>query len=456
MNNVPGCYAIPGKCRQRIFLKRQATKNQKKGLPPRGSSVEFRMKNRSCPAFFAAFPAVYTTENVYQIFIPVREASVMWATVEGQRFDDARGGVLRSGTLCHKVTVPMELLDRAGEYTLHWRRIPERKPYFTEAGDEETVTFCFRPVPETGNLRLCHLSDTHGLLHPAVHAAEIAATEETDKAVGEKAGVTTREPSVRTPVPDGFDLILFTGDVHNHNGGETEYHALPRLVSELAHGEIPIVYARGNHDTRGAFAEHLPEIAPTVGGAYYYTFRLGGLWGLVLDCGEDKPDNHPEYGFVNDFALYREAESAFLRRLTEKSGNLPGSRETASLSPDAPDIRWRLVISHVPFPFPKEPPFDIERGRYADWCRMIGKGIRPDLMVSGHLHVCEICQPGCERDKEHIQFCPLFLSCRPDFENEVYTCGVLTLTADGILPRYVSSDGTVRTEEKIPLAKRNG
>ena len=132
-------------------------------------------KQNALPPFLTAYPAVYATENKYRIFVSVRSSAVLWVTVKGERFDDAVCGVLRSGTLDHRVTIPMEVLDRAGEYILHWRRIPERKPYFTEAGDEETAAFRFCPLPETGDLRICHISDTHGLLSEAVRAKEIAA-----------------------------------------------------------------------------------------------------------------------------------------------------------------------------------------------------------------------------------------------------------------------------------------
>ena len=50
------------------------------------------------------------------------------------------------------------------------------------------------------------------------------------------------------------------------------------------------------------YQDKLPSRAMTV---YLYlrersnkdsTFRLGNLWGILLDCGEDKNDDRPEYG----------------------------------------------------------------------------------------------------------------------------------------------------------------
>ncbi|MBO5269618.1 MAG: serine/threonine protein phosphatase, partial [Clostridia bacterium] len=69
-----------------------------------------------------------------------------------------------------------------------------------------------------------------------------------------------------------------------------------RIAAGVTKGRIPVVFARGNHDTRGKYAERLANHTPTDNGRSYYSVRLGKLWMLVLDCGEDKNDDHAEYG----------------------------------------------------------------------------------------------------------------------------------------------------------------
>lgn len=387
------------------------------------------MKNTNCPSHFAFYPAVYAVEKNYQILIPVRSPSVMWISVGDRTVYDAVGGVMRSGTLYHKISVPMEVLDREKEYTVHWREVGERRAYFSVTGEETRHTFAFRPVAKTGSIRICHISDAHGRVEAPVRAAWTAVREET--------------PEAET-VTDGLDLVVFTGDLPNHTGDEEQLRTVPAIASALTHGEIPIVSARGNHDTRGAFAEHLPEVSPSLDGRFYYTFRLGRIWGLVLDCGEDKPDDHAEYGNVNCFSEYRREEDRFLDRIIEEKEYL------------ADGITTRLVLCHNPFPFPRPEPFDIERDIYARWAKQIGSRIRPDLMISGHLHVTEVCLPGCARDKNGLfclgQLCPVFLSGSfTDAQNPAdYICGALTLNEDGsIRTRFAGADGAVREETKL-------
>ena len=74
--------------------------------------------------------------------------------------------------------------------------------------------------------------------------------------------------------------------------------------------ETPILYNRGNHETRGIYADHLPEYFPKVGGNYYKLYMAGSVAVLLLDCGEDKPDSDIEYGGLG------------LRRLPRGGGRL--------------------------------------------------------------------------------------------------------------------------------------
>lgn len=50
-------------------------------------------------------------------------------------------------------------------------------------------------------------------------------------------------------------------------------------------------------------------------GDSYYTFRLGKIWGMALDCGEDKMDKDPEYGSTICCHAFRQQETAFIRQV---------------------------------------------------------------------------------------------------------------------------------------------
>lgn len=44
-------------------------------------------------------------------------------------------------------------------------------------------------------------------------------------------------------------------------------------------------------------------------GRSYYTFKVGCIWGILVDTGEDKEDSHAEYGGIiccHDFRLEQE------------------------------------------------------------------------------------------------------------------------------------------------------
>lgn len=50
---------------------------------------------------------------------------------------------------------------------------------------------------------------------------------------------------------------------------------------------------RGNHENRGAYAQHWLDYFPTPTGETYYTFRRGPAFFIVLDGCEDKPTTIP-------------------------------------------------------------------------------------------------------------------------------------------------------------------
>ena len=91
-------------------------------------------------------PTVCAVKNDYQILVPVNTSTVLWVRVGGNTYYDDSNGILRSDTDLHRVTVPASVLDAAGEYTVCWKEVIERKPYFPTMGEEQSATFAFRPV----------------------------------------------------------------------------------------------------------------------------------------------------------------------------------------------------------------------------------------------------------------------------------------------------------------------
>ena len=118
----------------------------------------------------------------------------------------------------------------------------------------------------------------------------------------------------------------------------------------------------------------------------YYTFRIGKLWGVVLDCGEDKKDDHPEYGGLVNFEGYRQAQTSFLKRIISDS----------DCEYNAPGVEYRIGVCHIPFPTEKYPP---SPEVYNDWTELCSQ-MNLDVMISGHLHRAFIQRAGEFRDNQ--------------------------------------------------------
>lgn len=53
----------------------------------------------------------------------------------------------------------------------------------------------------------------------------------------------------------------------------------------------------------------LPDYISLPQDNFYYTFRAGPIFAVVLDSAEDKPDSHEEYAGLADFEKYLGTET---------------------------------------------------------------------------------------------------------------------------------------------------
>ncbi len=314
-------------------------------------------------------PAVFAVNKEYQIMVPVASPSLMWVKVGDSEYYDECNGIMRSITEVHRISVPMDVLDKAGKYTVCEREIIERKPYFPTSKETVFYEYNFRPVKTDGEVRAYHIADAHNHIDEPIKAA---------KAFGD------------------IDFLIMNGDIPDHSGETANFNTIYEIADKVTGGEIPIVFSRGNHDLRGFYAEKMAEYTPSENLNTYYTFTLGSIWGIILDCGEDKPDSHEEYGGTVACHCFRNRQTEFIKRVIENRKNEYENK----------DIKTRLVISHNPFTYLQEPPFDIEREIFSEWARLLKENVKPDLMISGHLHGVFIKNPG--EDMDHLgQPCPL-------------------------------------------------
>ena len=368
------------------------------------------------PEYMLAYPTVFAVGKNYNIFVPFDAEVIVWVKVGEHLYYDDCNGILRSNTNMHKVEVPMSVLDKAGEYTVVYRKMIERKPYFPTSENERTLTVKFRSVPQSGDIHLYHIADAHNLVKEPVAAGQF---------FGEH-----------------LDLLVLNGDIPNHSGDIKNFNAICEIASGITKGQRPVVFARGNHDTRGIHAEDMPNYIPTLNGKTYYTFRVGCIWGLLLDCGEDKVDTHAEYGGTICFHSFRLRETEYIKQIIKN----------AESEYNADGVKHKLVISHIPFTHINEPPFDIEQELYAEWSRLMREYIKPDLLLYGHYHCTEILKPGDRFDSQG-QPCNAVIGSKPIIDkangNSFVGCAI-TLLRNG-QKRVVFNDdkGTVHSDEII-------
>jgi len=176
---------------------------------------------------------------------------------------------------------------------------------------------------------------------------------------------------------DPVDFVVWNGDITNdiHSEAKIPAQFISPFGIPLA-DSVPMFYARGNHDTRGRDARRLPEYICGPQGRYHYAFRHGPVAALVLDTGEDKPDNHPSYRGLADFAALRTEQRRWLRQAIDD----PAFRS-------AP---FRVAFMHIPLVWEAPIP--------ENWPKVWGSGIKGwicedglakwhDLLVEAKVHV---------------------------------------------------------------------
>ena len=359
------------------------------------------------PDCFITHPAVFAVGNEYQIMLPVSKETLVWVRCGGKEYYDHSNGILRSKTPIHRVTVPMEVLDAAEGYTLCYREVYDRKVYFPEVSDTHEAEYVFKPLKKTEGIRILHLADTHGRIDDPVESGAYFGGD--------------------------IDLLILNGDIADHSGSVENLLVMYHLASRLTGGTVPCVFSRGNHDMRGRAAADCAKYIPTDNGNTYFTFRLGNVWGLVLDCGEDKEDGHVEYGGTVCCHDFRLRETAFMGDVI--------SRRAEEF--EAEGVEHRLVICHVPFTMEEEGDFDIEKELYNEWSRLIRDEIGAHVMICGHVHLQFLLQPGKDEARAPHP-CTVVVG---SANNNFYRGGAgFEFTKKGIAVQFNDKDGDVKDE----------
>lgn len=135
-----------------------------------------------------------------------------------------------------------------------------------------------------------------------------------------------------------IDHFLYNGDMTNYvqtgSGRENPYTGYINASVELFAKSKAFEMVRGNHDTRGNLSRHFKDYFPRSNGEIYSASRWGDLEVIMIDCGEDKVDDHVEYYGMAAFYPYREKVAKWLKELTKTEDFLTA--------------KHRVVVCHFP------------------------------------------------------------------------------------------------------------
>ncbi len=311
-------------------------------------------------SFLECAPSVFVIGEAYEILVNAKENGILYLEIGGEEFFEENAGVLATERAYAKIRVPQTVLDKAETYTVVYSKTICHQAYFSEMGEPERESFPFRPIKKTDGVRIFYLSDVHSLFALAEQAA-VGLAEETD-------------------------LYIMNGDIAEGEKQE-DFVYVACFLGNIARGEIPIVFVRGNHDTRGKLSHFYTDFFPANGKDTYFTFSVGPIAGIALDCGEDKPDDYiygEEYGCrsaysgINRFAPFRRRELAWLK-------------EQVPLSHP-----YRIAVSHIcPMQTTRREgcEFDIEREVYAAFSEQLSR-LGVQAMLCGHIHKAYTMLPG--------------------------------------------------------------
>lgn len=132
-----------------------------------------------------------------------------------------------------------------------------------------------------------------------------------------------------------YDFVVFNGDCVDDPATHDQATTFISELTEGVHGDcVPTFFMRGNHEIRNAYSIGLRNHYDYPDNKTYGSFNWGDTRIVMLDCGEDKPDEHWVYYGLNDFTQLRNDQVKFLKN------------ELASK--DFKRAKKRILLHHIP------------------------------------------------------------------------------------------------------------
>lgn len=270
-------------------------------------------------------------------------------------------GLINVGGTLHKVRISGLQPGIKYTYKLQSVELLKLRPYQVYYGDTvKSKVFSFTTLnPDKKSTRFMVVNDIH-----------------TDG--GELAGL------LKSGHAENEDLLIYNGDIVDNF--ETESQLLGPIIDTSVRyfaSNVPFVFIRGNHETRGLMSRKLKDYLDFPDNHYYYAFDQGPVHFVILDCGEDKPDNNRYYYGLADFDRYRMEELAWLKEHLK--------------TPAYKNAAFRIILVHMPIiPAYKiiysRLPFLIKEDRgygpsfLAEHFGPVIREAGADLMIAAHTH----------------------------------------------------------------------
>lgn len=304
-------------------------------------------------------PVVYVVEDTYQIVFSSNVKSVGWVEINGKEYHELASGSKKSSSKVHKIVVPQEDLNNAKSYSIHTQKIVYRGPFGGIWGKEISENYNFRPVNTSDGIEYFALADVHMAL----------------------------EYSVMTASYTNMEFLVFAGDVISMMDTFADANFTNKVAHEITKGEIPVVYARGNHEVKGKMAEQFHKFVGAKDENFYYSFKLDNIYGWVLDIGEDHDDDYWEYYNTANYDQYRQDQIDFLEKEIE--------------SKEYEKYDYRLVVCHIPIVFVNSR----KNHEYckAEFTRLLNQ-LDVDMALSGHQHDLFVFEPGLVAPNEKLKY----------------------------------------------------
>ena len=352
------------------------------------------------PYKITSTPMVIDNGEAYSIVFSTNDYGTAWAeyTYEGKEYKvfDNTGGRLNSDKKIHSISVPYEHLHN-NSYKVGSTRVIEEFSYGSRTGktvssDEYDFTY-----NDSNNQTWLVISDWHTLLDKAYKAID--------------------------NLESSYDAVILLGDASP--GVDFEQQVITNTVQfggKVSGGTMPVLYVRGNHETRGAYAKDLPVALGIE--QFYYNADLGPYSFVVLDSGEDKDDSHIEYGGMTDYNTYRADMIEWLKAVEVKNNKV-------------------IALSHC---------WEIssveEELSYAGWAELERLGTR--LLLSGHEHKCRFLGENEGKEKELKEKYPDIIGYIDGGKiDDGYVASLLTLNENGFEIKAVNNNSEQVANEKF-------